>query len=141
MPRFSVLQDRDTRRDAALWEALVSALPGSPVHGAWRDGAFVAYDEVRVAVVLPGPVAPVVGDFSELAALAERDPASYTAPELAGATFTVVFAPEVETIEPLLVPRQAAVLGVARARLTLACDARAVSYADAAAFLRDLQSS
>lgn len=138
MPRFSVLSERDTRQEAALWDALIAALPGSPVNGAWRDGAFVPYAETRVAVVLPGPVAPVVGDFAELAALAARDPESFTAPELAGATFTVVFAPEVEAIEPLLVPRQAAVLGVGRTRLTLACDARAVSYAGAAAFLAGL---
>ena len=135
MPRFSVSVAHDLGDEAELLARVAAALSGSPVNGSWRDGAFAAAAEVAVAVVLPGPVAPVVRDPADLAAVRERDPESFTAAELAGATFTVVFAPEVDAIEPLPVPRQAGVLGAGRTRLTLACDARAVSYADAAAFL------
>lgn len=134
MPRFSVSVAHDLGDEAELLARTAAALKGSPVNGAWRDGRSVAHEAVRLAVLLPGPVAPVLDDFSDLWALRERDPESFTAPELAGATFTVVFS-EADAIEPLLVPRQAGVLGAGRARLTLACDARAVAYEDAAAFL------
>lgn len=138
MPRFSVAVEFRWRDEADVFSAVALALSGSPLNASWRDGAVRAYSDVRVAVVLPGPVAPVVGDPGSLGALRERDPESFTAAELSGATFTVVFAPEVDRVEPLLVPRQAGVLGVGRSSLTLACDARAVSYADAAAFLAAL---
>lgn len=138
MPRFSVSVERPPGDEAGLWGSITASLREGNVNGAWRDGEYVAYPDVRVAVLLPGPVAPVVDDYSSLEALRARDPESFTAAELAGATFTVVFAPEVDSIEPLLVPRQAAVLGVGRSRLTLACDARAVEVAAAAAFLAKL---
>lgn len=140
MPRFSVATEFVWRDERELLARTAAALKDSPVNVAWRDGEVVASDDVAVAVVLPGPVAPVVRDAGTLAALRERDPESFTAPELAGATFTVVFAPEVDVIEPVLVPRQGAALGVGRCRLTLACDARAISYADAATFLQTLVS-
>lgn len=135
MPRFSVSVDHSVRDESALLASLTASLREGGLNGAWRDGEFVAYPEVRIAVLLPGPVAPVLGDLADLRA---RDPESFTAAELAGATFTVVFAPEVDSIEPLLVPRQAGVLGVGRSRLTLACDARAVEPATASSFLADL---
>lgn len=135
MPRFSVSVDAGWRDEGAVLRATAEALKEGELNGSWRDGAVVAYDSVRIAVALPGPVSPVIGDPASLDALRARDPESFTAAELAGATFTVVFAPEVDSIEPLLVPRQAAVLGVGRSRLTLACDARAVSMAAAGAFL------
>lgn len=141
MPRFSVSVEHGLSDERALLARTAAALKGSPVNGAWRDGTFVPADDVAVAVVLPGPVAPVVRDPSDLPAFRARDPESFTAAELAGATFTVALAPEVDVIEPLLVPRQAGVLGAGRTRLTLACDARAVSYADAAAFLRSVVGS
>lgn len=135
MPRFSVSMDTPTDAEGPLLEYVYEALAKVPtVNGAWRDGAFVPYDEVRVAVAL-GLVAPVLSGAGDLEALKARDPESFTAAELAGATFTVVFALDADSIEPLLVPRQAAVLGVGRARVTLACDARAVSVEDATAFL------
>ena len=136
MPRFSVSVDRAPVDETELLARTGAALKDSPVNGSWRDGAFAAYDDVRIAVLLPGPVAPVF--HGDLATLRARDPESFTAPELAGATFTVVLATEVDSIEPLLVPRQAGVLGVGRSRLTLACDARAVSPADAAALLAEV---
>ncbi len=139
MPRFSVSADRPWDDEQALLAAVSEALRAAPaVNASWRDGRAVPYDDVRVAVALPGPVAPVLADPSQLEALRERDPGSFTAAELAGATFTVVLAPAVDAIEPLLVPRQAAVLGAGRSRLTLACDARAVSPEDAAGFLAAL---
>lgn len=104
------------------------------VNAAWRDGGAHAYDEVRVGVALPGPVIPVVdGSFASVAA---RDPESFTAAELAGATFTVWgLGLALDWLTPLLVPRQAAGLGVGRAGLTLVCDARVLTAADASAFL------
>ena len=141
MPRFSVAIDAPWRGEEALLGAVIAALDGSPVNAAWRDGAVALQDEVRVAVLLPGPVAPVVAAPSDLPALRARDPESFTAAEQARATFTVVLAPGADAIEPLLVPRQAAVLGAGRARLTLACDARAVAPEDAAAFLDALRGS
>lgn len=135
MPRFSVSLDAAP----VELEDVVAALRAVPaLNVAWRDGAVAPYGAVGVAVLLPGPIAPVVADSAALAAARARDPESFTAAELAGATFTVIFAPEVDSAEPLLVPRQAAVLGVGRSRLTLACDARAVSVADASDFLRSL---
>lgn len=139
MPRFSVSVDARWRDEAELLCAAERALrKEASVNAAWKDGHAVSYPEVRLAVVLPGPVAPVVSDYAALDALRARDPESFTAAETAGATFTVVLAPEVDAIEPLLVPRQAAVLGVGRSRWTLACDARAVTPAQAAAFLAAL---
>jgi pyruvate/2-oxoglutarate dehydrogenase complex dihydrolipoamide acyltransferase (E2) component len=140
MPRFSVSVDAGWRDEAVVLGRVAEALRTEPaVNAAWRDGRAVPHDDVRVAVLLPGPVAPVVGDPSELPALRARDPASFTAPELAGATFSVIFAPEVDSIEPPLMPRQAAVLGVGRSRMTLACDARAVAAEAAARFLAALR--
>ena len=139
MPRFSVSAEAAWRDETIVLDALARALAASPVvNAAWRDGRSVPYDAVRIGVLLPGPVTPVVGERADLAALRARDPGSFTAAELAGATFTVVFAPEVDAVEPLLVPRQAAVLGVGRSRLVLACDARAVPVEEAARFLAKL---
>lgn len=136
MPSFRVAVDAGWRDEAAVLAAVEGALKGAgTLNAAWRDGSVVGYEQVRIAVLLPGPVSPVVDDFAGLEELRARDPESFTAAELSGATFTVVFAPEVDSIEPLLVPRQAGVLGVGRSRLTLACDARAVSPAAASAFL------
>ena len=135
IPRYSVAADCGWRDEAFVLRATNDALRESDVNASWRDGARAGYGEVRIAVLLEGPVAPVVGEPWDVGALRARDPESFTAAELAGATFTVVFAPEVDSIEPLLVPRQAGVLGVGRSRLTLACDARAVSVDAASAFL------
>jgi hypothetical protein len=139
MPRLSVSRAVPWREEAALLAALDATLRGDPViNAAWRDGRPVPHDDVRIAVQLPGPVAPVVRAPWNVGALRARDPQSFTAAELAGATFTVVLAPEADTVEPLLVPRQAAVLGAGRSWLTLACDARAVPVEAAAAFLAAL---
>ncbi len=138
MPRFSVTVDSGWRDEALVLDALDAALAASPLNASWRDGEVVAHEQVRIAVQLPGPVAPVIAAPWDIDTLRSRDPESFTAPELAGATFTVVFAPEIDALEPLLVPRQAGVLGVARSRLTLACDARAVSADSASAFLARL---
>jgi pyruvate/2-oxoglutarate dehydrogenase complex dihydrolipoamide acyltransferase (E2) component len=140
MPRFSVSVDAGWRDEGDVLRAVRKALEeGEGLNAAWRDGAVVDYDSVGIAVLLPGPVSPVVSDFSELEALRARDPESFTAAELAGATFTVVFAPDVDSIEPPLVSRQAGVLGVGRSRLTLACDARAVAIEAASAFLQHVR--
>lgn len=118
-------------------DALHDVLSAEPaVNAAWRDGEVAAFDTVRVAVALPGDVFPVLGDY---AALRARDPASFTAPEVAGATFTVWgLDAGLDWLTPPLLPRQGAGLGVGRAGVTLVCDARVVPVDAAARFLRSL---
>jgi hypothetical protein len=112
---------------------LVARLEGDVLRVAWRDGARVHADAPRIAVALPGPVFPVLGDYHDLRA---RDPESLTAAELAGATFTVWGLDlELDWLTPPSLPRQGAGLGVGRAGLVLVCDARAVDPADADALL------
>lgn len=137
------------------------------LNGAYRDGALERYSRVNVGVMveLPGGLAvPTVFDAdtkaagaigTELTTLVARTRAGeLTSPESSGATFTVsnVGALGVDAIVPVIVPPQAAILGVGRAsgqvvavdgapavrramELTLACDHRAVYGADAARFL------
>ncbi len=101
----------------------------------WRDGAAVEV-EPRVAVALPGSVFPLLGDYEELRA---RDPASFTAPEVSGATFTVWGLDlELDWLTPPLLPRQTGALGVGRAGLTLVADARVATPQDSDAFLAAL---
>ncbi|MEA2123431.1 MAG: hypothetical protein QOI80_213 [Solirubrobacteraceae bacterium] len=119
-----------------LDRARMALMEGGPINGTWRDGAVVAHPDVRIAVALPGSVFPVLGDYEALVA---RDPASFTAPEVSGATFTVWgLGSELDWLTPPLLPRQAAGLGVGRAGLTLVCDARVLTPADADAFLAAL---
>ena len=99
----------------------------------WRDGARHPVTP-RVALALPGDVFPILGDPDELRA---RDPASFTAPEVSGATFTV-WEVDVDWFTPPLLPRQTGGLGVGRAGATLVADARAVTPDEAAAFLAAL---
>jgi len=129
--------------------AVASALRAVPaVNGAYRDGRAERYSRVNLGLALPGPVVVTLFDAdardeaalrSEHRALLARDPESFSAAELAGATFTIVgLGLELDALEPLVVPRQAACLGVGRTALTLACDARLLTPADAAAFLGTL---
>jgi hypothetical protein len=112
----------------AGFDALRAALEAE-LNAVWRDGASAAV-KPRVAVALPGPVFPVLGDYEELRA---RDPASFTAAEQAGATFTV-WDVDADWFTPPLLPRQSGGLGVGRAGVTLVADARVVAP-DAAARL------
>lgn len=133
--------------DGPLLHAVAVALEELPqLNGAYRDGQVERYSRINVAVALPGPVAPTLFDANSrseaelaaaLAALRARDPESFTAAELAGATFTVhgLGTEGLSSLTPVLVPRQAAGLGVAGAHLSLVCDARALGATDAAAFL------
>lgn len=118
MPSFTAARTWEPVPPAELLARLGGEVP------VWRDGAVVV-PELRVAVELPGPVFPVLGDYEELRA---RDPESFTAPELAGATLTVWGLDlALDWLTPPLLPRQGAGLGVGRAGLTLICDARAVT--------------
>jgi pyruvate dehydrogenase E2 component (dihydrolipoamide acetyltransferase) len=153
---------------AALVHAVAAVLREQPaVNGAYRDGRLERYARVNVAVAVAGPegpVAPVVFDAdakdvsaiaAELDALAVRARAGeLTAAESAGATFTVVQV-RARRLEPVVAPGFAAALGAGapgerpvvaggavavrrRMDLVLACDARALSGPDAAAFLARL---
>ncbi len=137
------------------------------LNGAYRDAQLERYSRVNVGVMVDAPgtlVAPTIFDADakdsatigdELAVLAARVRAGeVTQPELSGATFTVsnVGMLGVDAIVPVIVPPQAAILGVGQLRdsvvaqdgepvvrqtmeLTLVCDHRAVYGADAARFL------
>lgn len=132
MPSFTASVAWDPVAPAELLRRLTVPVP------AWRDGA-VADAELRVAVALPGPVFPVLGNYE---ALRERDPESFTAAELAGATLTVWgLGLALDWLTPPLLPRQGAGLGVGRAGLTLVADARAVTPETAAAVLSAATSS
>jgi hypothetical protein len=129
MPSFACSAGWHRRPDDLL-DRLPLALTEGGLNRVWRDGAAVEV-EPRVAIALPGPVFPVLGDDEELRA---RDPASFTAAEQAGATFTV-WEVDADWFTPPLLPRQSGGLGVGRAGLTVACDARVVTPAGAARFL------
>jgi pyruvate/2-oxoglutarate dehydrogenase complex dihydrolipoamide acyltransferase (E2) component len=152
VPAFSVGLDAAVPAVPALVAAAARALRAHPaVNGAYRDGRLERYGRVNVAVVVPGPevpLSPVVFDAdtkpvatieAEVAALAARAAAGeLTAPEQAGATFTVLHVPAVTRVEPVLPPGAAAALGAGAGALTLACDARALTAVAAAAFLAAL---
>lgn len=154
MPDFSASAQLDAAPgEGPLLRAVAVALRAvAQVNGAYRDGRAERYSRVNVAVALPGPVAPTLFDadersasqlVAELAALRERDPETLTAAELAGATFTVhgLGATGLAALVPVLVPRQAAGLGVAGDHLTLVCDARVLGAPDAARFLACLRAA
>jgi hypothetical protein len=132
MPSFTASRAWDPVAPAALLPRLTTPVP------AWRDGA-VTVPELKLAVALPGPVFPVLphpSGYDELSARAGRDPFSFTAAELAGATLTVWgLGLALDWLTPPLLPRQGAGLGVGRAGLTLVCDARAVTPEAADALL------
>jgi pyruvate dehydrogenase E2 component (dihydrolipoamide acetyltransferase) len=135
----------------ALLAAVAQALRDVPeVNAAYQDGAIERYGRVNVAVGLPGPVAPTLFDADgksaaaladELVALQARGPEDFTAAELAGATFTVhgLGVDGLDTLVPVLTPRQAAGLGVADRALTLVADARVLSAAELGRFLSRLR--
>ncbi len=140
------------------------------LNGAYRDAHLERYSRVNVGVMVDAPgtlVVPTIFDADakdsatigqELATLAARVRAGeITQPEQSGATFTVsnVGMLGVDAIVPVVVPPQAAILGVGQVReaivaqdgapvvrrvleLTLVCDHRAVYGADAARFLADV---
>jgi pyruvate dehydrogenase E2 component (dihydrolipoamide acetyltransferase) len=152
VPAFTAGVDVAVAPLPVLVAAAARALRAHPaVNGAYRDGRLERYGRVNVAVLVEGPevpLAPVVFDAdtkpaaaveAELTALAARAAAGeLTAPELAGATFTVLHVPALTRVEPVLLPGAAAVLGAGSGSLTLACDARALTPAAAGAFLRSL---
>lgn len=137
------------------------------VNGAYRDARLERYSRVNVGVMVDAPgtlVVPTIldADVKDAAAIGEELAAAaarvrsgeITQPELSGATFTVsnVGMFGVDAIVPVIVPPQAAILGVGALRdrvvaqdgaaavrpaleLTLVCDHRAVYGADAARFL------
>jgi hypothetical protein len=129
MPAFTASAGWAGRPDGLL-DRLPAALRAAGLDRVWRDGDAVAV-EPRIAVALPGPVFPVLGDYEELRA---RDPASFTAPEQSGATFTV-WEVDADWFTPPLLPRQSGALGVGRAGLTVVCDARVATPEGAARFL------
>lgn len=154
MPDFSVTAQLDAAPTVGpLLRAVARALREVPqANGAYRDGRAERHSRVNLAVALPGPVAPTLFDADtrsapaladELAELRDRDPESFTAAELAGATSTVtgLGVAGLASLAPVLVPRQATGLGVAGAHLTLVCDARVLTAGDAARFLACVRTS
>lgn len=162
------LQTAPERPDATILRAVALALREHPrVNGAYRDGHAEAYGRVNLGVAVTGPdwiLVPTLADAdrkgleaidAELDAMRERAAqGALTAPELAGATFTVsgLGLPAVRRVEPVVVPGQAAGLGVGaaerravagpegvtvrrRADLVLACDGRVLQGSEPARFL------
>jgi len=126
------------------------------VNASYRDGGIELHSRVNIGIAVATDDAPVVPtifdadrkDLSEIAAereelVARAKGGSITAPELAGATFTVsdLGMYGITDFDPVIVPPQAANLamgavGAARTMtVTLACDHRVLDGADAATFL------
>ncbi|CAB4913256.1 unannotated protein [freshwater metagenome] len=107
-------------------KAAALALADHPrLNGAYRDARFEQFERVNVAVLMPGPGAPLAPTIldadrkglaeiaAEARALAGRVAAGTLAsPELAGGTFTVWPSPGagVRSLEPFVTPGQAAAL-------------------------------
>ena len=143
---------QDVDLGALVVRAAALALRGHPrANGAWRDGRFERYTRVNVALAL-GSALPVVADAdartlpditTEMRRLIERvRSGTLTSPEQSGPTFTVtdLSAEGVEVVVPVVVPGQAAGLGVGAGTLTLVSDARILHGTDAAAFLTAVRS-
>ena len=135
---------------SALLVAVAKALRAVPeLNAAYVDGAIERYDRVNLGIALDGPVVPTIFDAddkdaaalgAELGALQARAPDDFTAPELAGATFTIhgLGVAGLGSFTPVLVPRQAAGLGVGAAGLRLAGDARMLGATELGRFLERL---
>ena len=137
--------------------ACARALADHPrVNATYRDGRVESHSRVNVAISLAAgelAVAPTISDAdrksaaeieAEIAELAERARAgALRAPELSGATFTVVdlTGTGVRASTPIVVPGQAAALTLGdaaageAARLVFACDARIAPWPVAAPFV------
>jgi pyruvate dehydrogenase E2 component (dihydrolipoamide acetyltransferase) len=133
----------------ALVAASARALRDVPLlNGAYRDGRFERYSRVNVAFAVEssGSVAfPVIhdADTKEEARISEEVQAltaatqsgALTAPQLAGATFTVIALESAERFTPVINRGQAATLGAGSTALVLACDNRIVQAGEGARFL------
>jgi pyruvate dehydrogenase E2 component (dihydrolipoamide acetyltransferase) len=140
-------------------------------NGSYKDGRFELHERVNVGVAVAAEGALVVptlfdADIKSLGQIADESrrlaarvrSGEITPPELSGATFTVsnlgMFG--MTAITPVINPPQAAILGVGKARdtlaredgqivdrslltLTLSCDHRILYGADAARFLADIK--
>jgi pyruvate dehydrogenase E2 component (dihydrolipoamide acetyltransferase) len=167
--RMSGMADPVPTLNDMVIKAAASALRTYPrVNGAYRDGGFESYSRVNVAFVVATEdalIAPTVLDADErsLGEIARRTvelaakarDGSITAPELAGATFTVsnLGMHGIDSFTGVITPPQAALLtaGAVKRRpvgdehgrivlrhvmtATLTCDHRILYGPDAAAFL------
>ena len=157
-----------TVTDAVIAASALALRDHPRVNGSYRDGELELHSRVNVGFVVfaeDGFVVPTVfdADSKGLAEIAEQTRAlassagdgSITPPELAGGTFTVVDlgAEGISSLQPVINPPQAAILGVGEVRATptvmdggsveprqimhatLACDHRIVGGAAGAAFL------
>lgn len=146
---------------ATLAVAAAAALAEHPrLNSRWRDGGIEERDRINVGFVAEtpeGPLVPVLADADRLdepqalARIAELRKAAeggeLAAPALAGGTFTVTVIDGADSLEPIVLPGQAAHLAAgrrtgpnerARLELTLACDARVVRPPLAGSFLESL---
>jgi pyruvate dehydrogenase E2 component (dihydrolipoamide acetyltransferase) len=142
---------------ATLVSACGHALSELPLlNGSYRDGRVERHARVNVAIGIPSAgtlVFPVIQDadrkddaaiaveISELRAAAANG--SLTAPQLAGATFTVIDMSDAGAgrFTPVINRGQAGTLGVGTAAVVLACDNRIVQGAEGAEFLELLAAS
>lgn len=157
-----------TLNDFIVKAAAVALREHPRVNAAYRDGRFESYDRVNVGIGVAAArtvVTPTLRDADrhslgeiarrtrELVARARRG--SLAPPELSGATFTIsnLGVLGIESFDPIVMPPQAAALGLGAARprpvvddhgrivvrrtmtASLACDGRILDPAEAAAFL------
>jgi pyruvate dehydrogenase E2 component (dihydrolipoamide acetyltransferase) len=144
---------RHPTRDLVIKAAALALRDTPRANAAYRDGHVELYSRVNVAFATPagdGAVFPVLIDAdvrptpelaAEARALAEAAASgTITAPQLGGATFTVVALDEVDEVTPVIAAPQAGTLGVGlrsapRVTLTLVADARVLHGPVAAGFL------
>lgn len=156
------LSDRPSMADLINF-AVVRALVQHPrLNGSWQDGQIVEYEDVNLGVAIAvedGIIAPAIlrsqdRALEELGA-ARKDLqnrsglGTLTIEEMTSATFTIsnLGTTGVSRVQPLVIPPQAAILGVAAPRrsgeltLCLACDHRVTDGLPAAQFLSTLAES
>jgi pyruvate dehydrogenase E2 component (dihydrolipoamide acetyltransferase) len=150
----AALPDGATVRDLVIKAAALALRETPRANAAYRDGHVELYSRVNVAFATragDGAVFPVLVDadarpLADLAAeargLAEAAAAgTITAPQLGGATFTVVALDEVDEVTPVIAAPQAGTLGAggvtagSALTLTLVADARMLHGPVAAGFL------
>jgi pyruvate dehydrogenase E2 component (dihydrolipoamide acetyltransferase) len=152
IPDFQVVVDLEGGTGAPALEQVVAAagralLAHPRVNGAYVDAKYQQYERANVGVALGDGAIPTVRDAdaktpdaiaSELsAARAAVDDGTLTAAAQAGSTFTLA-ALDVAAFTPIIQPGHAAALAVGTRSLTLSADARIVTPALGAAFLKAL---
>lgn len=141
------------------------------LNSSYRDGGIERHERINVAIVVDGPdgpIAPTIFDAAEKSAeqiagevgelVRRAREGDLTSPALAGSTFTLTPPGGAEALDTIVAPGQGGSLSIGepgdvavvrdgsvsagrRLTLSLSCDGRIVSAAEAGAFLSDLGES